>query len=254
MQVPIIDIKGKLQGIHTYHALLGYKKRPNWAVIMAGGKGTRLGTLTESIPKPMMKVAGKPILERIVLHLVGFGIENIFISINHLAHIIENYFGNGKEFGCKIQYPREEYPMGSGGALSLLPNISECPLILMNGDIVSDFDVASMLDFHEKGKYFATMAVSDYYHKIPYGCVTINSSNQLVMIQEKPIIEQKINTGIYVLSPAAVKSIPSNTFFPITNLFDNALVRHYSCGIYNVVSEWIDIGTPEDLQRARGAA
>ena len=254
MQVPIIDGKGRLKGVHTYQDILGYKKRPNWAVIMAGGKGSRLGALTELIPKPMVKVAGKPILERIILHLVGFGIENIFLSVSYLSHVVEDHFGNGSRFGCKIQYLREQTPMGSGGSLSLLPSVPEHPVILMNGDLISEFNVGKMLDFHKESQAFASMAVSEYIHRVPYGCVETLPSGFLTAIHEKPVIEKKINAGIYVLSPEAVQSVPLDTFFPITVLFENALKLNLPCGVYDAGSEWIDIGTPEELYRARGAA
>lgn len=254
MQVPILDTEGKILGIHTYHDILGYQKRPHWAVIMAGGKGTRLGTLTESTPKPMIKVAGKPILERIILHLVGFGIENIFLSVNYLSNVVEDYFGDGTRWGCQIKYLKEKAPMGSGGSLSLLPGVPEHSVILMNGDLISEFNVSKMLSFHEEARAYATMAVTEYVHRIPYGCVEVSSSGQVTKIHEKPIIEKKINAGIYILSPEAVQSIPQNTFFPITTLFENALEQNHACCAYDADSDWIDIGTPEDLHRARGAA
>src|SRR3989304_1487910 len=116
-QIPIVDQTGKLVGLHLMREIIGAVRRPNWAVIMAGGRGERLRPLTDSIPKPMIKVAGRPILERIVLHLVGYGIRRIFISVNYLSQVIEDHFGDGTRFGCTIEYLRETQPLGTGGSL-----------------------------------------------------------------------------------------------------------------------------------------
>ena len=124
-QVPIVDEQGKVIGLHLLHDILGNIARPNWAVVMAGGKGMRLRPLTEKLPKPMIRVAGRPLLERIILHLVSYGIRRIFLSVNHLAPVIEDYFEDGSKYGTKIEYLREDHPLGSGGAISLLPEIPE---------------------------------------------------------------------------------------------------------------------------------
>jgi hypothetical protein len=120
-QVPVTDSQGRLVGLHLLREMLGREEKPNWAVVMAGGRGERLRPLTDSIPKPMVCVAGRPILERIVLHLVGQGIRRIFLAVNYMADVIEDHFGDGRSFGCGIQYLREVRPLGTGGALALLP-------------------------------------------------------------------------------------------------------------------------------------
>lgn len=252
-QIPIIDSKGELKGIHTMHSLLGHSSKPNWAVIMAGGKGTRLGKLTVDTPKPMLKVAGKPILERLVLHLISYGIKRIFISVNHLSHVIEEYFEDGTKWGCSIEYLREEAPLGSGGALSLLPEIPEHPVVLMNGDLLIEADISQMLSFHELNRFYATMGVHYYSHEIPFGCIETDQ-NRITEIDEKPVLTKKINSGVYVLSPEAVQEIPKNTMFPITQLFEEALLNGVSCGAYPLDGDWIDIGMPAQLEQARGRA
>ena len=250
-QIPIVDEQGELKGIHTLHKLLGNEAKPNWAVIMAGGKGTRLGKLTADIPKPMLKVAGKPILERLVLHLVSYGIKRIFISVNHLSHIIEEYFGDGSSWGCSIEYLREEEPLGSGGALSLLPEVPKDPVILMNGDLLIEADVSQMLAFHEQSKFYATMGVHYYSHEIPFGCIETDQ-NKIIVLEEKPVLTRLINGGVYVLSPAAVQCVPKNTMFPITQLIEDALLKKLSCGAYPLDGDWLDVGMPEQLKHARG--
>jgi dTDP-glucose pyrophosphorylase len=250
-QVPIVDEQGRVIGLHLLHDLLGNISRPNWALIMAGGKGMRLRPLTENIPKPMIKVAGRPILERIILHLVSYGIRRIFLSVNHLAQVIEDYFEDGSKYGVKIEYLREDEALGSGGAIALLPEIPVYPFMVMNGDLIVDVNCADMIEFHSQNDFYATMGVYAYFHQVPYGCVEIQN-NRLVVLEEKPVLEKMVNAGIYILSPQAVSAIPKNTYFPITTLFEDALKNNLVCGTFSVEKEWLDIGTPQQLRQARG--
>jgi dTDP-glucose pyrophosphorylase len=250
-QVPIVDEQGKVIGLHLLHDILGNIPRPNWAVVMAGGQGMRLRPLTEKLPKPMIRVAGRPLLERIILHLVSYGISRIFLSVNHLAQVIEAYFGDGAKYGTKIEYLREADPLGSGGAISLLPDIPDQALLVMNGDLIVDVNIGDMLEFHNQNDFYATMGIYSYFHQVPFGSVDIQNS-RLAGFEEKPVLEKMVNAGIYVLSPHAVSAIPKNTYFPITTLFENALKNHLVCGTFSVEKEWIDIGSPQQLKQARG--
>ncbi|MES2594367.1 MAG: nucleotidyltransferase family protein [Verrucomicrobiota bacterium] len=253
-QIPILDSQGRLKGLHLVREILGSQPKPNWAVIMAGGKGTRLGELTKQTPKPMLKVAGRPILERLVLHLVGCGVRRIFISTNYLAGIIEDHFGDGSRFGCHIEYLREsaEEPLGTGGSLSLLPEKPEHPIFVCNGDLVTQVDVSSLFDFHQDGSYLATIGVRSYAHEIPFGCLEVNEGC-VTSIVEKPTVTQLINAGIYILSPEIVARVPRR-FFPITELFDEAVRQSDRVGAFEIVDEWIDVGQREQLKQARGGA
>ena len=250
-QVPIVDEAGKVIGLHLLHDILGNIERPNWAVVMAGGKGMRLRPLTEKLPKPMIRVAGRPLLERIILHLVSFGIHRIFLSVNHLASVIEDYFEDGSKFGTTIEYLREDHPLGSGGAVSLLPEIPEHAVLVMNGDLIVDANIADMIEFHSQNDFYATMGVYSYFHQVPFGCVEIED-NRLAGLEEKPILEKTVNAGIYVLSPQAVSDIPQNTYFSITTLFEDAIKDNRACGTFPVEREWLDIGTLQQLRQARG--
>jgi hypothetical protein len=196
-QVPIVDEQCKVIGLHLLHDMLGNIARPNWAVVMAGGKGMRLRPLTEKLPKPMIRVAGRPLLERIILHLVSYGIRRIFLSVNHLAQVIENYFEAGSKYGTKIEYLREDEPLGSGGAISLLPEIPEQALLVMNGDLIVDTNFTDMIEFHSRNDFYATMGVYSYFHQVPFGCVEIQN-NRLAGLEEKPVLEKMLNAGIYV--------------------------------------------------------
>lgn len=250
-QVPIVDAEGRVIGMHLLHDMLGIISSPSWAVIMAGGKGMRLRPLTENIPKPMIKVAGRPILERIVLHLISYGINRIFLAVNYLSGMIEEHFKDGSQFGVSIEYLREDKPLGSGGALSLLPETPEHPLIVMNGDLIQDANFAKMIEFHRENKFYATMGVYPYFHQVPFGCVQVKE-NTLSSLVEKPVLEETVNAGIYVLSPEAVSHVPSDTSFPITNLFEQALGDNKDCGAFILEREWLDIGSPQHLRQARG--
>lgn len=250
-QVPVLDAERRLVGIHFLEALIGTTEKPNAAVIMAGGEGRRLRPFTDARPKPMMEVAGRPILERIVLHLVGYGIKRIFLSVNYLAHAIRDHFGDGERFGCAIEYLHEDEPLGSGGALSLLPPGIAHPLLVMNGDLVSQFDVARMLEQHGRDRAEATIAARHHQVDIPFGVLDVDGGH-LVQLTEKPSAHYLINAGIYVLEPRLLAAIPRNRFYPMTDLFECLLKQGKRVSVYRLEEDWIDVGRREDWSRANG--
>jgi len=178
-------------------------------------------------------------------------VKHIYISVNHLSHVIEEYFGDGEKWGCRITYLREEEPLGSGGAISLIEDDLHAPLIMLNGDLFLEVNLEEMLKFHHENDFFATMGVHSYAHEIPYGCIE-HERNRIVKMEEKPILSRKVNAGVYILSLEAVKSVPKNTFLPATWLIENALEQNLPCGAYPVDGDWIDIGVPDQLNKARG--
>ena len=245
-QVPMLDREGRVVGLHTLHDMLGRQERPNIAVIMAGGQGVRLRPATLHMPKPMIKVAGRPILERVVLHLVGYGMRTIYLSVHYLGHIIEDHFGDGARFGCRIEYLREKEPMGTGGALALLPVQPTEPVLVMNGDLITQADIGAMLRLHAGGGYAATMAVRRYGHQIPFGCVEIENG-RVTQLEEKPLHERFVNAGIYVLNPEMVVAVPKENF-AMTDLFVQCLAKDWPVGAYEVEEEWLDVGQREQLR------
>ncbi len=249
-QIPVVDSEGQLMGLHLLHELMGAVERPNWAVIMAGGKGTRLRPITEHLPKPMIPVAGRPILERLVLHLVGFGIRRIFLSINYLGHMVESHFEDGGRFGCHIEYLRETTPLGTGGALALLPEAPIQPLLVMNGDVVTQANLGALLEVHNEGGYAATVGVRSYTHTVPFGCVEV-SGGQITQFLEKPILSRLINTGIYALSPRVLRGVPRDREFPLTQLIEDCLKDGEPVGAYEIEDDWLDVGQREQLRVAR---
>jgi dTDP-glucose pyrophosphorylase len=249
--IPVLDADRRLIGLHLLRELVGGETRPNWAFVMAGGKGTRLRPLTENIPKPLITVAGRPILERIILHLVGNGFRRIYLSLNYLGHMIEDRFGDGTKFGCHIEYVRETKPLGTGGSLRLLPELPTHPMLVMNGDLVTQFDVDRMLAFHEEGKFVATLGVRPYQSEVAFGVADVNG-DRLTGIREKPTMQMLVNAGIYVVSPEAIELITPDEEFPITDLFNRALTKGLPVGAHLIEDEWLDVGRHDELSKARG--
>ncbi|RJP24835.1 MAG: CBS domain-containing protein [Deltaproteobacteria bacterium] len=250
-QIPIVDEAGRLAGLHLLREILGASVRPNWAVVMAGGRGERLRPITDALPKPMIKVAGRPILERIVLHLVGFGIRRIFLSVNYMGDVIEGHFGNGADLGCRIEYLKEGKPLGTGGALSLLGEKPDHPFLMLNGDLLTQFNVGNMLAFHTEGEFKATVGVHEYIHTVPYGVVE-RDGDRVTGIREKPTQTWLANAGIYVFHPDLVERVPKDTYYPLPALVEECLDRGEPVGTFPIKEEWIDVGHPTELRRARG--
>ena len=249
--VPVLDHNRHLLGIHCLHEIIGHTALPNVAVIMAGGKGTRLRPYTEACPKPMVKVAGRPILERIILNLVGNGIRQIYVAINYLGHMIEAHFGDGSAFGCQIHYLRETIELSTGGALSLLPNNLQHPILVLNGDQITRINVLGMLNHHIESAADATISVGHYQHEVPYGVVH-QHNGQLLRLEEKPALDILINLGMYVLNPDVIQLVPKNQYYLITDLFGKLLEQKKIIATYFSDEDWIDVGRPDDLKRANG--
>ncbi|WDI43867.1 sugar phosphate nucleotidyltransferase [Bremerella sp. P1] len=248
--LPIVDDEMQIRGIHLLSEVIKPQVLPNAALILAGGKGTRLGKITANVPKPMIQVAGRPILERIVLLLVGSGIRKIFIAVNHFAEQIEEYFGDGSQFGCEIILLYEESPLGTGGPLGLLrPYELQDPLLVMNGDLVTDFDAQAMIRAHHSHENYITIGVRNYSHEIPFGCLEIEDG-QVVSIAEKPIHRTTINSGIYVVDPEVTRAVTPR-FLPFTDILNDAIQNSHRLGAFEI-ADWIDVGLPDQLAQARG--
>ncbi|MEP6651741.1 MAG: nucleotidyltransferase family protein [Myxococcales bacterium] len=250
-QIPIVDGAGRLLGLHLLHEILGAVERPNWAVIMAGGQGMRLRPLTNDIPKPMLLVAGRPILERIVLHLSGCGIRRIFLSVNYLSDVIQRHFENGEKYGCRIEYLKETRPLGTAGSLSLLPQKPTVPTIILNGDLVTQFSVSHLLEFHSCGEYMATVGINPYSHTVPFGVVETEGA-RITSIREKPTYSWPTNSGVYVVDPQVVTRIPTDVSLTMPDLIQDCLNRQEAVGAFSISGEHIDVGQTSELARARG--
>jgi len=248
--IPVVDDAGRPIGLHRLNEFLDPAPRPNAAVVMAGGQGTRLRPLTTVVPKPMIRVAGRPILERIVLHLASHGISHVYLAINYLGSVIEEHFGDGARFGVRVEYLREEQPLGTAGALGLLPRPPEQPILVMNGDLVTQADLGGLLDSHRAGGYVATIGVRKYLHTVPFGTVERDGPN-VVALEEKPTLVREANTGMYALSPELVARVAPNERLDMPDLVSGALERGEPVGAFEIEDDWIDVGQREQLERAR---
>ncbi len=248
-QVPIIDDKGKVvEIILTDELIIKNRIKPNKVVIMAGGKGTRLRPLTKNIPKPMLKVGNKPILETIIKRFSECGFKDLIICVNYKSQTIENYFGNGKKFGVTIEYIKEKKRMGTAGALSFLKEKINSPFFVINGDLLTNLDFEKMLDFHNKHSSFATMGVKEYTINSPYGEVNI-INEKILSIYEKPMHKFFANAGIYILSPKCIDLVPKN-FFDMTTLFKKIISKKQKTTSFPLNEYWKDIGRLSDYEKA----
>jgi dTDP-glucose pyrophosphorylase len=248
-QLPIIDADGVVVGFETIDDFLAVPARDEWVVIMAGGLGTRLGELTKTTPKPMLKVGDKPLLETILRTFVDQGFRNFYFSVNYLSETIEAHFGDGERFGAQIRYIKESRRMGTAGSLTLLPELPAEPLIVANGDLLANIDYVHMLDTHVDSGVVGTMGVSEYEFIVPYGVV--HEENGLIRrIEEKPLHKSLISAGVYVLSPQALDYVPKETFFDMPSLFEILISNNLKAATYKVHGYWLDIGHITDFQKA----
>lgn len=244
-QVPIVDDGNRFLRIVSQRLLSGNRaKRPNAALILAGGKGTRLGALTKNMPKPMLPVHGRPMLETLIIGLVEANFQEIYISVNYLAEKIEEYFGDGSHWGCKITYLREETELGSGGPIHMLQGLVKDPFLVVNGDLVTTVDFGSLLEFHAKSKFDITMAVSTYQVQIPFGVVMVNDDSSVSSIVEKPIHWCPVNAGLYVVDPKVIPLVPAGTLVPMTNVLEYAMHAKMTLGAFMIHEVWKDVGLP----------
>lgn len=249
-EIPILDDSGRVVRIESISALLKTPAHTNPIVIMAGGLGTRLRPLTDSVPKPMLKVGSKPILHIILERFKAQGFEQIILCVNYKSHIIEDYFGNGARFGLSISYVRESKALGTAGALSLIKDIGQQPFFVMNGDILSDMDFNQMLDFHTRLDSHATMGVREFSYQVPYGVVECEGS-KIINITEKPTQSFLVSAGIYLLHPCVLGLIPKDCYFDMPSLFNSIFMqKSYNAHSYLITDYWIDIGRHEEYERA----
>ena len=249
-QIPIVDAGGKVMGLLSFESLIRPFSRDNWVVIMAGGEGVRLRPMTEDSPKPMLKVGGKPIIETIIENFIEFGFRRFFFAVNYKAEIIEDYFGDGSDWNVQIEYLREEAKLGTAGALSLLPEKPNAPIVVMNGDILSRINFEQLMNFHQEHHAAATMCVREYDLQVPYGVAEVDSY-RLIALEEKPVQRFFINGGIYVLNPEVLAHIQPNSYCDMPTVFNNLIAEKAETVVFPVREYWLDLGRMEDFARAQ---
>lgn len=249
--LPLINNKGHIVGIKTLYDVLNIEKKDNPVFIMAGGFGTRLKPLTDNCPKPMLEVAGKPMLRRLIDNFKSKGFYKFYISTHYLPKVIMDYFGDGSSLNIEITYIYEENPLGTGGALSLLPeSLPNHPVIVINGDILTNVDFIKVLDFHNKYQNDATMCVRNHEINIPFGVIEGDGFEITAMV-EKPSYRYFVNAGIYVISNEIIKSLPINEHLDMPNLFEIKQKEGFKILKFPIHEYWLDIGRHDDFKKAQ---
>lgn len=251
LALPLLDETDCLAGLETLHQAMQPKKYDNPVFIMAGGFGTRLQPLTDHCPKPMLRVGDKPMLEHLINQFINQGFHRFYISTHYMPEIIHNHFGDGSKLGVSIEYVHEDSPLGTGGALGLLPkNLPNLPLVMMNGDVLTKLNYAQLLSHHEANGFDATMCVREDEHRVPFG--VIETEDQLITnMVEKPTYRYKINTGIYILNPEVIAKVEANQSVDMPTLLEKNRQAGKRIGTYTSYDYWLDIGQMKDYQKAQ---
>jgi dTDP-glucose pyrophosphorylase len=249
LQLPVVDSEQRVVGLHLWDQLERPSLRDNLVVIMAGGRGERLRPYTEDCPKPMLPVAGKPILEHIIERACTQGFVNFVLAVHYLGQQIEDYFGDGSKWNIHIDYLRENSPLGTAGALSLLTSQPTLPMVVTNGDVLTDIHYGELLDFHRRHQAVATMAVRQHEWQHPFGVVHTEGV-EIIGMEEKPVHRTHVNTGIYVLAPEALGLLAPNAPCDMPTLFQRLQANGQRTIAYPMHEPWLDVGRLDDLPRA----
>ncbi len=249
-QIPILNHEGRVVDLVMLDDLLPVAELPLQAIIMAGGLGTRLRPFTEDLPKPMLDVGGKPLLELIVAQLQHAGIRRVNVTTHYKPEKIVEHFGDGHAFGVELSYVNEDRPLGTGGALGLMQSPQE-PVLVINGDILTQVNFRAMLGFHQEQKADLTVAVRRYEMQVPYGVIECEGT-RVRWLREKPQVGFLVNAGIYLLEPSVYHFIPQNTTFNMTDLIQWLLDAGRAVVSFPVHEYWLDIGQHADYAKAQG--
>lgn len=248
--LPIVDKDKLVVGLHHLDQLLIAEKKNTFVFVMAGGKGSRLKPYTEECPKPLLLIDGKPMLEHIIEKAKKNGLYNFVFAINYLGQMLENYFADGKNWGVNIQYIKEQLPLGTVGALSLLDFVPDKPFIVINCDILTDINYTELLDFHNKHHSCATMAVRLYEWSNPFG-VVMTKGVDIIGFDEKPVVRNHVNAGIYVLEPKVLSFLQKEKYCDMPTLFARIKESGLRTIVYPMYESWLDVGRIEDLKKAQ---
>lgn len=248
--IPVIEPNGRLVALAIRDEPSKVEPRSTPVVLMAGGLGMRLRPLTDTVPKPMIPLGEKPLLERIIARFRDQGFSRFTLSLNYLGHVIRDHFGDGRALGVQIDYIEETKRMGTGGALSQLPRRPDEPFVVMNGDILTTTSFGCMIDFHVETGSAATICGRQFSMQVPYGVLDTDGST-LISIVEKPIQKFLVNAGIYALSPVALDFLKADEPLDMPELIQRVSSEGLKVSVFPVREYWMDIGRIEDLDRAR---
>ena len=254
--LPVVDADGRfVKLIDSYEIFSDISEGAigevfDFAVIMAGGEGVRLRPYTEHLPKPMVPIGGMPIIERQINRLKAANIKRVYLSVNYLSGVIEDYFRDGSDFGVEISYLHETEKLGTGGSLSLLPDVSNKPILVMNGDVLSNIDYHAIGQFHHRHQPKISVAAVNHEITIPFGVIEADGPF-VTGFAEKPVKLYFCNAGIYVLSPELLGESLPEAPFNMTDIVEKYLRSPKQVAVFPIHEYWSDIGTPDDLERAR---
>lgn len=248
-QIPIVDENRHVVGLHQWDEMGRPAERQNLMVIMAGGLGTRLQPHTETCPKPLLPVAGKPMLEHIIDRARADGFSRFVLAIRYLGEMIRDYFGDGSRWNIAIEYIEEAQPLGTAGALGLLQPLPSGPIVVTNGDVLTDISYGELLDFHVRNNAAATMAVRLYEWQHPFGVVTTRGI-EITGFEEKPVHRSHVNAGVYALSPHALRQVAGSERCDMPALFEALRIGGERTIVYPMHEPWLDVGRPSDYDKA----
>ena len=249
--IPLVDSEGKLVGVEVAD-YLDDRAPPaeTEVVLMVGGLGTRLRPITATVPKPMIPVGGRPILESIIISFAEQGFRRFTLALNYKGEVFRQHFGDGGRLGVEIGYVEEDDQRGTAGALALLARRPTRPFFVMNGDLLTAVNFAQLLRFHEEHQAAATMCVREQSFQIPYGVVS-TAEHLITGLEEKPRQVFRVNAGIYVLDPKVLDRIPPDRIYNMTDLFLDLVAASEPAIAFPLREYWLDIGRLEDLERAQ---
>lgn len=248
-QMPVIDEFHRVIGIEMLDAATLEQRHDNWVLLLAGGFGTRLRPLTDSCPKPMLDVGGKPILQSIIESFISLGFHKFYVSVHYMPEVIKGYFGSGENWNVTIRYIDEVKPLGTAGSLSLMEDVGDLPVIVMNGDLLSRVNYLDLLKFHKEHGAAATVCSREFSYQVPFGVVKFEGYD-VQKIVEKPLQKCFVSAGIYVIQPDVIAGMQREQAIDMPNLLQDLIDRKRGVCTFPIHEYWLDIGRFADYERA----
>lgn len=252
LQIEYVPVVNEIGAVINVLTLADHQtnRLDNPVLLMAGGKGSRLGKITENCPKPLLEIGGRPVLESLLLQCIYSGFRNFFISINYLGDQIQEYFGDGDRWGVSIEYLDETQPLGTAGPLGFLKNRVTAPVLVLNGDILCRVDYDKFLMFHIKNDAAVTVGVRQHISQVPFGVLDVEENQRISKIMEKPTYQSLVCAGMYIISPHLIDLIPLEPL-DMPDFLMKSLIDEHPILAYMIYEDWIDIGIPETLKKAQ---
>lgn len=247
--LPVLDSERRLLGLYTTGLIDKQPMLENWVVIMAGGRGERLRPLTDTIPKPLVQVGGKALIDLVIEKCEAEGFHDFYISVNYLKEMIISHLGKERLNLIDIDFLIEDEPLGTGGSLTLLPEIPTKPILVMNSDVLHNVNLRKLIEFHNSEKSDITVCGRHFQTQIPFGVLEM-VNGELVKVTEKPSFSHLVNAGIYVVSPEVLELLEPKKYADMPDLLERAIAIGFKVSVFPMHEFWLDVGTPESLETA----